>query len=204
MSGRSIHFPGDGDAQPHGAAVLIELFRRYRTGRRRLYYVRRACCVLEIISAWKTEKAKLIKREPICCTPWVRTGAEKEEERNAANCTGFWRLLFNSGGCSIVWSGRQGETVSIHIHTYKCVCVYAARLRRVNLTPVGVYPRNPSIITRYISAKEKNVFPRPEYYGSSRAHIYTYYYIYIYGSAKRLRREGVSIKLLFKYSVTYI
>lgn len=62
--------------------------------------------------------------------------------------------------------------------------MYETGLQRVNLTPVEVYPRNPSIITRYISAKERNVFPRPECNGSSRACVY------ICSSSNRLWRGG--------------
>lgn len=79
--------------------------------------------------------------------------------------------------------------------------MYATGLQRVNLTPVGVYPRNPSIITRYISAKERNVFPRP---GCNATGPRASVCIYIHAAAPTCCGEGVSIKLLFKYSVTYI
>jgi hypothetical protein len=72
------------------------------------------CCtvVLKIISAWKTEKAKLIKREPIecirvyvCVCVCVCVCVRKKERRASVHPV-FWRLSFNARVCCK--SGRQG------------------------------------------------------------------------------------------------
>lgn len=102
--------------------------------------------VLEIISAWKTEKAKLIKREPI----------ERDEEKNIHRV--LTTIAIQRARFGVLRAGRapRGKTVTVQL--------YAGgrdgrRAERVNLTPRveaaagGGTRRNPSIITRYISRK---------------------------------------------------
>lgn len=75
---------------------------------------------------------------------------------------------------------------------HNIIYIYKTGLQRVNLTPEGVYPRNPPIITRYISAKERNVFPRPECNATGpRERVYYIYNIeHIYAAAPTGCGEG--------------